>query len=229
MHAVRARMAFTATIVVLCAGVDAGGKRGESNCLRSVSAGADDQPIVICKPGDPLGLSRSEQVKKVMHYLSIRPDLVRFNGCKDAHFAADIDPVRGGKSLYVITYPIDIGSRYMAPITHELAHVMQIQIAGDKDALRLKRPIKIELGADFVTGLVFREQLNQLASGEFQNNIQLTGLYREDEMDAHGTPAQRTAAFRYGLHYKFSEDVPDVRTASSYFMDVMYDDFERME
>ncbi|GAB3359215.1 hypothetical protein GCM10027430_30780 [Lysobacter tyrosinilyticus] len=213
-------------LVVLCFGADAGNRDA---CLRAMTTGADNLPIVVCDPGDPLKLSRSEQVRQVMDYLSIEPSAVRFNGCKGALYAADIDPASGSRPGYLITYPAEIDDRYLAPITHELAHVMQMQIAGGKDALRQARsPLKIELGADFVTGIVFREKLSQRPWGEFQNNIKLTGLYRERAYDAHGTPAQRSAAFRFGLHFPFSEDVPDVRIASSYFMDVMYDDIDGM-
>jgi hypothetical protein len=194
-------------------------------CLRAVVDG-NGRPVVPCAPGDPLALSDSAQVGTAMAYLGIPTGSVRFNGCEGGIFAAGEDPLRPGSHL--VTYPAG-ERRFLAPVTHELAHVMQMRLAGGLRQLAEEQDsLRAELGADFIAGIVFTAKFADLDRGEFQNNVQLVGLYDEHADDAHGTPSQRIAAFRYGLNFPFREDVPDVRTAAGYFKEVLYDDVRKM-
>lgn len=210
---------------VMCCVVQATTTEEPWGCLRAVS-GSDNKNIVPCAPGDPLAISRSAQVSAAMAYLGIRPDMVRFNGCEKTHFATGMDPLHDGG--YLVTYPAN-EKRFLAPITHELAHVVQMQLTHPMQQLSTEDSLKVELGADFVAGIVFSAQFPQLDRSEFQNNVQLAGLYNERGVrDPHGPPSQRVAAFRYGLNFRFREDVPDVRAATLYFKDVLYADISKM-
>ncbi|MFO1219648.1 MAG: hypothetical protein U1E89_14875 [Burkholderiaceae bacterium] len=118
-----------------------------------------------------------------------------------------------------MSYPLEAGGRYLAPIVHELAHVMQMRIAGGLAALRASGldSRQIELGADFLAGFVFSEALRHVDIDEFQNNLSLIGSYYERTDEAHGTPAQRVSAFRIGAVRAPPYHEFDVQTASRYF------------
>lgn len=225
----RASFAIGLPIALCCASaVVAGGQEPDPpwNCLHALSVGRDGKPVVPCDPGDPFALSASPAVGAVMAYLGIPPGSVRFNGCKGAIFAAGTDPLHAGG--YLVTYPLDAPDRILGPITHELAHVMQMRIAGARKPEGTDGRARIELGADFVAGIVFRAEAGRMQGNDFENDVQLAGRYREARDDAHGNPSQRGAAFRYGLNFHFTPDVPDIQTASRYFGDVLYDDIVRL-
>jgi hypothetical protein len=205
--------------------------------LSGVTVGEDSRPVELCEPGDPLGIADNQDIASAIRYLAIDPDDIRFNGCPRGEFAVGLDPLRADGRGYLIMYPVDVGDRFVAPVTHELAHVLQIQVAGSMSILQAQNSKRIELGADFITGIVFhalfesdiRTDMRGLAAakrrrGEFANNIRLTGSYIEESGDAHGDPSDRSTAFRWGLNFRFREEVPDVRVASSYFADVLYEE-----
>lgn len=224
IHRVVITVAFALTAILCCTAQTT--PRTTWGCLRGVVAGGNDRPVMPCTPGDPLGLSDSGQIDVAMSFLEIPRDSVRFNGCEEGFYAAGEDPLRAGG--YLITYPAG-EKRFLAPVTHELAHVMQMRLAGGLGPFVLQQDsLHAELGADFVAGIVFTAKFANLDRGEFQNNIQLVGRYDERAAEAHGSPSQRTAAFRYGLNFRFREDVSDVRMAVSYFKDVLYDEVRKM-
>lgn len=225
----RAGYAIGLPIVLCCASaVVASGQEADPpwDCLHAVSVGRDGKPVIPCDPVDPFALSASPEVGAVMAYLGLPRGSVRFNGCKDAIFAAGIDPLRDGG--YLVTYPLNAPDRILGPITHELAHVMQMRIGGTRKTKDTDYRARIELGADFVAGIVFKAEAGRLQGNDFENDVQLAGRYLEARDDAHGSPSQRGAAFRYGLNFHFTPDVPDVQTASRYFGDVLYDDIVRL-
>jgi hypothetical protein len=123
----------------------------------------------------------------------------------------------------VIPYPSGVKSAFLAPITHELAHVLQIEMVGNlerlKDSMESKR---IELEADFLTGIAFSHFLEQARLGEFQHNLSLIGLYRDSSSDAHGSPMERTAAFRRGVFFTFANVSETFRRASQDFQANIY-------
>jgi hypothetical protein len=123
----------------------------------------------------------------------------------------------------VITYPSNAKTDFLAPFTHELAHVLQIEMAGGlkplQDSLESKR---IELGADFLTGIVFSYALKEAGLREFQRNLSLIGLYRDSSSNAHGSPGQRTFAFRRGVFFNFANIGMNVPRAIQEFQEIIY-------
>lgn len=190
-----------------------------SGCLYAVYVGADKAKVEPCTPGDPMNLANDKKVRAVIRAFGLDAVAIRFNGCKTARYSAAPDE---GPRRYVITYPSVGGESHIAPITHELAHVLQMEIAGSLQALQRSPSRKVELGADYLTGIVFIQHLSDIGYNEFQHNLSLIGQYVEMDATAHGTPAQRTAAFRFGANLKFEEVDRNIRRAYEEFLSDSY-------
>lgn len=180
----------------------------EYPCFNAISVGNVKVDAPECQEGDPLKLGQNELIKSVMKGFSIDSALIAFQGCERTNFRVMELANRKDKARFLISYPLDIGNRFLAPVAHELAHVVQILKVGD--SLKLKESstsIKIELAADFMVGYSFARYLKNVPLEQFQENLSLVGLYVEKDIDAHGTPEQRTSAFRMGAvnAYPFSE------------------------
>lgn len=107
-------------------------------------------------------------------------------------------PEDNATKRFLVRYPSSVRSNYLAPIVHELAHVVQMRDAGSLAALNARdNSRRIELGADFLAGLAFNVSLKQLNGGDFETNLELAGSYKV-AADDHGLPEQRTQAFRLG-------------------------------
>jgi hypothetical protein len=124
---------------------------------------------------------------------------------------------------YVITYPPDVSNGFLGPVAHELAHIVQMEAAGGMDQLRERyESRRIELGADYLAGILFRRVLPEVSRNEFQNHVRLYGLYREQAVRAHGTPTQRTSAFRIGVVGRNERPGITLSEASDYFQEDLY-------
>jgi hypothetical protein len=193
--------------------------RFDDSCFFATSAG--NRVITVCNDEDPLRLGNDAKLAKVMQAFGIAPGQVRFEGCNGMLFLSTPDPNASGVDSYLVRYPVEVGDDYLAPTTHELAHVFQMSLEGGAEALwtsRKNESKRIELEADFLTGVVFKEVLPDAGLTEFQNNILLTGLFEEARADAHGTSSQRTAAFRTGYFLqRDAQDTPDLPKAARYF------------
>lgn len=200
-------------------GTGAGHQNRSSGCLYAVYVGPDKAKVEPCTPGDPQKLASDKKVRAAIQALGLNDVAIRFNGCKTARYSAAPDE---GPRRYVITYPSVDGESHIAPITHELAHVLQMEIAGSLQALQRNPSRKIELGADYLTGIVFVQHLSDIGYNEFQHNLSLIGLFVELDATAHGTPAQRTAAFRFGANLKFEEMDRSIRRAYEEFLSDAY-------
>lgn len=212
----------TAVLLLLlaCFGGESIADDKRPRCLYSFTVGADNRPVEACTEGDPLGLGRDARVAAAMRALGIPAEAVRFSGCRGQRFSASPDHASGSRpERYVVTYPTEAAGKHLAPIVHELAHVMQMRLAGGLDALWAggMDSRQIELGADFLTGLVFSEALRHVDLDEFQHNLSLIGLYYERNDEAHGTPAQRLSAFRIGVTRAPPYPEFDFAKASRYF------------
>lgn len=165
------------------------------DCLFSFSSGPSETPVQPCS-GDTAAVGKNPEIQAVMALFGIPPSLVEFKSCPGARFAAMPDGKR--KNHFIVQYPADSRSNYIAPISHELGHVFQMRIAGSLEALDSRaNSLKIELGADFLAGLAFNKKLSKLNNLEFEANLKLIGSY-EQKADNHGNPDQRTQAFRIG-------------------------------
>lgn len=193
---------------------------------------ADGKELKPCADNDPLMLHASTKLELAKQALKIPAGRVSFRGCTGQRFATYIESAtKSGEYKYVVTYPSETPDDYLAPMIHELAHVMQLEDAGgSKSAVRNARgnkSLRIELEADYLTGIVFSQILKTDSVVAFQHNKTFAGMFKEDEYDAHGTPSQRTSAFRMGYYQTLDEDLPDIKTAALHFQANVYDDLAR--
>lgn len=170
------------------------------NCLYGTfTQGDETTPIQPCG-ADVKGIGTDPNVLAVMRTFNIPTNVVVFQACPGGRFSAM--PDGNDAKRFLVRYPSTAKANYLAPIVHELAHVVQMREAGGLAALKPKENSRrLELGADFLAGLAFNMSLHQLNSGDFETNLQLAGSYKV-ETDDHGTPEQRTLAFRRGSNRK---------------------------
>lgn len=219
-HLRRSLLIAVFSVWIVC-GHRAGAQPLSLGCLHAITVGPGAIPFEACPPADPLKLANDPDILALMRALGIEARKVEFRGCRKSRFS--VTPVLGPGGKYIVTYPTEAARTYIAPITHELAHVVQIDMAGGlaplRDALGSKR---IELAADYLTGILFVSSLRNIDVSQFQHNLSLMGAYIELDADAHGTPAQRIGSFRFGLRFNFDTVGRDIRRASNHFQAEVY-------
>ncbi len=167
---------------------------GPPRCLYATAVGTERLAVEPCGP-DSLGVGANGNIRAVMRYFGLPQETVQFKSCPGGRFSAEES---NGTAAYVVTYPSDARSDFLAPVVHELAHVVQMKQAGGLLKLRAAADSRrIELGADFLAGLAFHAVLGQLKQGDFETNLRLIGSYTGGGND-HGCPEDRTQAFRVG-------------------------------
>ncbi|NVD97906.1 hypothetical protein [Massilia sp. BJB1822] len=165
----------------------------EAGCLRADSGSSG--PAIECSP-DPLNVAHMVEIKAALSIFGIDEAEVRYRGCQKVPFETRMK----GKG-YLISYQVPAnnnGKQLVAPIMHELAHVFQAREAGSFLALLKAPSLRIELGADFLAGLMSANIETQIPLDILQEDVVLVGRYYEKEEGAHGTPEQRNNAFRLG-------------------------------
>lgn len=154
---------------------------------------------------DTLNFAEDKVILDDERLLRISPKQVRFIGCGEAPFVTF--PALGlSNSQFTIYYPTGAQLKhddYLAPLLHELGHVFQMKEAGGY--AKLKDSVsdsieRIELGADFIAG--FGADRLGLEPSSFLLNLSLVGSYNNRDLDNHGRPEDRAAAFRQGYFYK---------------------------
>jgi hypothetical protein len=184
------------------------------DCLYSFGVGPSRVVVSPCS-GDTAKVGENRDVLAVMRFFGIPREAVSFRSCPGGKFSARPDWTTPGK--YQIQYPADSNSSVIAPIVHELAHVVQMRTAGSLEALGPDRNIRlIELGADFLAGLAFNQVLKHLNTVDFETNLKLVGAY-ELSRSSHGTPEHRTQAFRLGATRASPLDELTIHQALQYF------------
>jgi hypothetical protein len=165
-------------------------------------------------------LSDYQEVNETEKILGLTSDEITFIGCAAAPFRtrmADLDP----PFRFEILYTADTSSArldYVAPILHELGHVYQLKKARSPHKL-LESPIeRRELGADFLAGLA-AAKMGIKNPTLFERTLSLVGSYKA-KSDSHGTPENRTQAFRYGYFYRPISSSVD--STYSYFQDNLF-------
>jgi hypothetical protein len=167
---------------------------------------------------DPLSFASDKSIVAAEESLALdRRDIVWF-GCQHGGFSVRQE---GESTRYKIEYPVGEGGGhdlFLAPAVHELAHIFQMRIAGGQDEL-LKQftSMRIELGADFLTGVIYENYLKQETAIDFQGNLQVMGVYLERENIAHGSPEQRVGAFRFGRNEPLAPTADPLRSAHRKF------------
>lgn len=191
-------------------------------CLHAVTTGSNDETVKICPKGDPRQFANNPQVRAAANALGIRLERVRFWGCDKQPFAAFPDRIDGAGD-YVISYPSDYKGDLTTPLLHELAHIMQMEDEGGQQKLRARfSSIRIELGADYLAGVVYAKLYPEQHINVLAVNLQLTGLYHEKDFNAHGTPSQRDSAFRFGALLKPDQIQSEMSKMSTKFQRDVY-------
>lgn len=151
---------------------------------------------------DLLGFSKAALIQRVISIYSLNSVEIEFIGCNHVEFQTAQGDLVGEPHTYKVFYPLDKSltrDDYIAPLTHEIAHVRQMESAGGYLPLLAKFEIKrVELEADYLAGVVFRSLSESVSMDQFQHNLILAGLYHDSRTEPHGTPEQRLRAFRYG-------------------------------
>lgn len=198
-------------------------QKTSNKCLYGkVTVGAEGKTVITCPDSDPLNIRKDLNVLLIMNALGIKQNQVRFKGCSNLPYSAGMDtPLNEINRRYLITYPIQDKNKYISPITHELAHVSQMEVYGGLIQLsnKINSSKRIELGADYISGIVFSKILRHLDYYDFMDNFSLMGLYVELKEKAHGTPAQRVSAFRSGFYEKNEHAI---NQAHDYFQQEIY-------
>lgn len=183
--------------------------------LLPLLAGSNAAPAQsICQP-DPLGIKGKPQMVQAASGMKIELARIRFQACNRQSF----NTAMVGATI-TINYPADIKSvtGALGALTHELAHAFQLSRAGSMAALKQRlngSSERMELGADFIAGFVFRHYVSGASRADFQTSVALVGEYDDPSGASHGTPEERNAAFRTGYYYRGPAD--DVDAADRYF------------
>jgi hypothetical protein len=171
---------------------------------------------------DVLHLANQQVVRAAVAATGLSVSQVEFVACEDASFfTAPPTRLPDGTRGFRIIYPARLegtADQYAAAIVHELGHVMQLQGDGSVDAVRARHPIcgYIELEADYLAGIIFRRNIAEIDRGQFERNLRLVGNY-DPKCPDHGTPEERTAAFRTGFY--LAKPPADLQEARREFAD----------
>lgn len=199
----RRRGALLLGMWLLPAGAAAMAGSQQFDCLY---AGSGNTPNRNCTL-DPYRISAHPTTLLLAREVGVPLDRVRFSGCETGKFSVAPIPSSKGNPIYVITYPLAARfaySNYAGPLAHEFGHIAQLSAAGGLTALRVEleqSPDRVELGADFIAGILFRRNIDRIDRAWFQNSMELLGNYQISGLFSHGTPEARMAAFRNGFYF----------------------------
>jgi len=197
----------------------------ERYCLNAVTTGNERTASVRCHQSnsDPLDLKSDPLIKAAFTTLELDPSLVDFKGCEGIGFRTTNSEADSG-AKYLISYSSNTGDKSVAPVIHELGHVAQLEISGGyRNLSNLYSPTQIELGADYLVGIVFKLGLPTESTAQFERNIELAGIYmpaRNASKNKHGNPSMRVQAFRLGVHTNKNET--KIKSIHQDFQDNVY-------
>ena len=167
----------------------------------------------ICQP-DRLDIRHQPQMIQAARGLDIDIETIRFQTCNSPSFNTAMVG-----SAVTVNYPTAMPfGKIVGALTHELGHVYQLRRAGSTANLLGElgnSRERIELGADFLAGFVFRNFVSGATRADFQTSVALVGDYDDAAGPGHGTPEERVAAFRTGYYYRGAPG--DVNAANRYF------------
>jgi len=190
--------------------------RIKSSCFRATNVAKQRVQVKECM-SDSLNMARNDDIRRIADALKIDMKQLIFRGCRTSIFSAKQDDDSG---KYLVTYSTDATpSEMLAVMAHELAHVRQMM---SPETLVPSTSKQMELGADFVAGLLYGRLFPDRSLMEFQNNLQLLARYNEVDEEAHGTPSQRTSAFRMGVFRNMDEHDSDYGQALAFFYHDLY-------
>ena len=194
----------------------------ETDCLYS---GVSNEPTRNCTL-DPYRIAAHPMTTELAREIGVSLDRIQFSGCQTGRFSVLSLPGASANPQYVIRYPVSSRysyDTYVGPIAHEFSHIAQLSAAGGRNELRAEleqSPDRIELGADFIAGIIFRRHVGRVDRAQFQNSRDLLGSYEVSGIFGHGTPDARLAAFRTGF---FLNPAPtSIMAAHQMFQDDRY-------
>lgn len=200
----------------------------ELYCLNAVTTGDETTTPVRCNQSnsDPLDLKNNHLIKFALEKLKLSSSLVEFKGCEGLGFRT-ANSEANSNAKYLISYSSNTGDKAIAPVIHELGHVAQLENHNGYTNLNsLYSPTRIELGADYLVGIVFKLGLPDERLARFEQNIELAGIYipaGNSSINKHGNPSMRVQAFRLGVHTKKKET--DIKLIHQDFQDNVYGTF----
>ena len=176
---------------------------------------------------DPLGFAQNDSIRRAIDLFGLSGARIKFLGCTTTEFQTSAPPGIDDDDLaFKIYYPVTDALQprdYVAPLIHELGHAFQIKQVGSIAELKRLESRRIELGADFLAGLVFGKS-GEMKLAQFHASTELIGRYRE-KSNEHGTPEQRGYAFRFGVFFEKNHGVMNVEAANAQFQ---RDDFAKV-
>jgi hypothetical protein len=192
-----------ATIIAIQLGVCFAADSSFPDCLNSSDRGArTGASMAIRCPVDPRHLLKDTTIGETLAMIDVDERADLFLGCVDEKFRTM--RTGSGATLTVHVYYPDRDlskEQYIGPLIHELGHVFQFQQmeVGTRGFPSGGESIeRIELGADFLAGLVAGRL--DLDPKMFVINPEISGTYNLSK-DSHGRPEDRTNAFRLGYFY----------------------------
>lgn len=196
----------------------------EPYCLNAVEVGNESTTTIRCDQAntDPLDLKNNDQVKIAFKTLEIDPSLVEFKGCDGLAFGTT-KAMEGSSAKYIVAYSSNVGQKVIAPVIHELGHVVQLEASGGFSNLHNSYSSnQVELGADYLVGMVFNTALPDEPLARFERNMELAGIYipPDNSHNSHGAPSKRIQAFRLGVFSKANK--PNIRAMHENFQDNIY-------
>lgn len=222
----RAKVSALALVLFTFAPVGFTQTLSQGACFYSRTVNGKKAQSATCSETDPYGFAANVDVLKVVTALSLDARQIRFVGCAKGEFAVSekFASDRAAAQIYVVTYPLEANPRNLAAITHELAHVFQLQASGGYESLRRVASKRSELGADFLAGMLYAHVLNHRATAEFHQDLAQTGLYRDSSIQSHGDPHERSEAFMRGQSFDIGRVGRSYRNAIREFQDNIYAD-----
>jgi hypothetical protein len=211
------RALASAALTLQLTAMHAAHSQSSSPCL-SATIAVSEISGTACEE-DPLRLAADPQVQKMVSFFGLTGKQIRFLGCKTSRFSARSEVNESGAHLrYVITYPTEAADNFIGPIAHELAHLLQMELAMGMENLKATREARrIELGADFLSGVVFNNALKDVSEDEFRRSLESMNGLLELQQGSHGTRSQRAAAFRAGIDLVLADFDRDLRLVNREF------------
>lgn len=193
---------FAVSLIAVLASVGGAAAKLPDDCLNGGATNGDRRGRTSCT-ADARRYALASEVGAVIRALELEGVPIKFMACRAYGFSAASSPA-GSPFSAIITYPaqggVGIGKSQIAPLAHELGHIVQLRQAGGLAKLRIVLPsIEREVGADFLAGYALRRMLIGQNVSDFASSLDLPGQYAPTD-DDHGEPLLRTNAFRRGFY-----------------------------
>lgn len=204
-------------VFVIASSIGAGTSYGHTplalpdGCLNAADASASLQDRGSCGVAQQ-SIEHHPDVQALISAMSLDDVDIVFLECTRFGFSANSSR-SGGKFRGIITYPSQPKGSInpqVAPLAHELGHIVQLKQAGGLAKLKQLLPsVERELGADFLAGYALRRMLTNQNVTDFSTSRDLPGQYATST-DDHGAPLLRTNAFRRGFYYSDRQPQSDI-------------------